>query len=126
MRSTWHARSRDTWNGAQRMLSRVQPARVSPQPALRAACGAKVPVLRVRDQWMWVLPRAVLPLIVHGRAQTLLALELGPVAAFVFYGKCTPSAARHTSHVTPRTSHISLSCTQRWRSSCSARAPCRP
>lgn len=85
--ATWHHKPRSEWNFAQRVLVDLGVLQVyaddSPPPVF--AKTDPVPVYPVWRQNAWILPRVVVPLLVHRAYMDLTGNTLHPAAAFFLY-----------------------------------------
>ncbi|CEH17072.1 hypothetical protein CBOM_03143 [Ceraceosorus bombacis] len=90
MVSTWHLKPAEELSWEQRLILKLnvlQQAKDTPKPPVFSKeKGDKVPYLPVyTEQWKWIMPRALLPLAIHGAFQKLTGWNFHPAFAFVYY-----------------------------------------
>jgi hypothetical protein len=84
MTATWHKDDPSTWDFIQRLIIRLdvlQQGANTPHPPVHAKTD-KVPYYPEYKQWMWIIPRAIIPLAVHRAFMEVTGKTFHPAFAF--------------------------------------------
>lgn len=84
MSATWHLKDPKEWNFFQRTinsLNLLQQTKDSPAAPVHESSD-KVPFYPVWKQWLWILPRGVMPLAIHRMYMEISGKTWHPIFAF--------------------------------------------
>ncbi|UZJ54461.1 hypothetical protein CBS101457_003781 [Exobasidium rhododendri] len=87
MTATWHKQDPSTWNFSQRLFiwfDILQQGATTPQPPVHPKTD-KVPYYPIHKQWMWIIPRAIVPLAMQRIFMEVTGKTFHPVFAFFYY-----------------------------------------